>query len=130
MVIWLASAASIIICLVIVFFTRPIISVFNSEAGLMSVAFNFMRIQLASYLVWGMVVALTQVLNGVGDTLVPMATNFVTGWVIQMALAYYLPGAGGLGVYGVRWAIVAAIFGRAIIFPIYFKMGRWKQRKV
>jgi Na+-driven multidrug efflux pump len=51
-------------------------------------------------------------------------------WGVQMPLAFALPGITGLGVYGVRWAMVAAIFVGMIVFVIYFKTGRWKRKRV
>jgi len=79
---------------------------------------------------FGFVQTLMQCLNGVGDTWIPMLNTLLTLWIIQMPLAYFLPKINGLGVYGVRWAMVAAVVARAIVFIIYFKGGRWKLRKV
>jgi putative MATE family efflux protein len=131
---WLAvgltSAAALIVCLIIWFWIGPVLRIFTSDADLIDMTAVFLKIQIVSYLVWGLVIALSTVLNGLGDTLVPMLTNMITVWAVQMPLAYFLPGITGLGVYGVRWAIVSAIMGRAIIYPLYFRSGRWKRKKI
>ena len=80
--------------------------------------------------VFGLVMVLTQCLNGVGDTWIPMITTLLSMWLIQVPLAYFLPNYTGLGVYGVRWAIVTAIALRAIIYTVYFRSGRWKSKKI
>jgi Na+-driven multidrug efflux pump len=80
--------------------------------------------------VWGLVVALSLILNGMGDTLIPMATNIITMLGIQCTLAYILPQWTGLGMYGVRWAIVAGLVTRAFIYPVYFATGRWKHKRI
>jgi len=51
-------------------------------------------------------------------------------WAVQLPLAYFIPKVTDLGVYGVRWAMVAGMWFGTIFFTIYFRMGRWKQKKV
>jgi len=126
----LATAIAVLISAVIWFWIEPVLHIFTSDPELIEIAATFLRIQIVSYLVWGLVVALSLVLNGVGDTMIPMITNLITMWGIQMSLAYFLPRFTGLDVYGIRWAIVAGIGVRAIIYPLYFKTGRWKKKKV
>ena len=75
-------------------------------------------------------VVLSLVLNGVGDTLVMMFTNLLTMWGVQIALAYFLSRYTSLDVNGIRWAVVAGILVRGIIYPAYFACGRWKKKKV
>jgi Na+-driven multidrug efflux pump len=45
-------------------------------------------------------------------------------------LAWWLSTRTDLGVYGVRWAMAIAIVMRAAVYIVYWKMGRWKNRKV
>jgi len=33
-------------------------------------------------------------------------------------------------VYGIRWGIVTGMIGNALGLAIYFKLGRWKRKKV
>jgi Na+-driven multidrug efflux pump len=49
---------------------------------------------------------------------------------IMVPLAYILPHATSLGVYGVRWAMVSGNIVRAVIYVVYFKMGRWKRKQL
>ncbi len=132
---WLAIAMAsgiTLVCSVIVwFFIESILRIFNAtDPTLIETAATFLRIQIASYMVWGVVIVLTLFLNGVGDTLIPLMTNVVTMLGIQLTLAYVLPEMTNLGVNGVRWAIVIGQMMRAIIYPLYFSSGRWKRKKV
>jgi putative MATE family efflux protein len=127
---FLTSGVATFLCIIIWFWIDKILLIFTSDPALIQITSTFLKIQIVSYLVWGVVITLTQVLNGMGDTLIPMITNMVTVWLVQMPLAYFLPKFGGLDAYGVRWAIVAGIMGRAVIYPLYFKSGRWKHRRV
>jgi putative MATE family efflux protein len=116
-------------CLVIWFFSDYIVRIFNSEPELVAVTSNFLKIQIISYLVFGFVLVLSQTLNGVGDTVVPMLVTLTTMWLVQVPMAYVLSKT-TLGMYGVRWGIVLAIFLRAIIYIVYYRTGRWKHKKV
>jgi putative MATE family efflux protein len=130
---WMAAALVTIvmafISILIWFWAEYVVRIFNSEPELVEVTSTFMRIQIVSYMVFGLVTVLSQCLNGVGDTMIPMLTVLITVWGVQVPLAYFLSRT-TLGVYGVRWAIVIAMVMRAVVYPIYFKWGRWKRKQV
>jgi len=131
---WLAaglfSGFMFIGSVVVFLWAESIVGVFNTEPGLVEIARKFLRIEIVGFLVFGLVLVLSQCLNGVGDTMIPMITTLLTMWVVQVPLAYLLPQFAGLGVYGVRWAIVTALIMRAVIYTAYFRSGRWKQKRV
>ena len=116
--------------LIIWFFAENIVYLFNSETKLVEITAGFLRIDIVSYLVFGIVVVMMNCLNGVGDTTIPMWTTLLTMWLVQVPMAYILPKVTGLGVYGVRWGIVTAIVLRAVIYIIYFRTGRWKRKMI
>ena len=126
----MATVLSLIFSIIIWFWSEPIFRIFTSQKDLVDLASNFLRINIASYVVWGVVVALSMCLNGVGDTIVPMLTNLLTMIGIQIGLAFYLSRYTSLGVYGIRWAVVSGIVVRGFIYSIYFYQGRWQRKKV
>jgi Na+-driven multidrug efflux pump len=126
----IATAISLVCSLVIWFWIVPILHIFTKDTGVIDMAAIFLRIMIASYIVWGLVVSLSLVLNGVGDTMVQMITNLVTMMFIQLIMAYVLSRYTDLGVYGIRWAVVIGILARAVIYTGYFKSGRWKRKKL
>lgn len=93
-------------------------------------AAKFLRIQAISYLFTGLGAVIQNILNSVGDTLNTMLIYMVNLWGVRILLAFLLPRNTSLGVYGVRWAIVAGAITSVIMFIIYFKIGRWKRIKV
>ena len=125
----LATVVSLICALVIWLWIVPILRIFTHDADVLSMAATFLRIMIISYLVWGLVVSLSLVLNGVGDTLVQMLTNLATMVFVQLTLAYFLSRYTSLGVYGIRWAVVIGVVMRAVIYTAYFKTGRWKRKR-
>jgi putative MATE family efflux protein len=126
----LATGFALLCSVAIWFWAEPLIRIFSSQEDVVGFASAFLRIQIAGYLLWGGVIALSMCLNGAGDTLITMLTNLTTMWALALSLAYVLSQHTSLGVYGIRWAMVAGIAIRAIIYTIYFKAGRWQRKTV
>jgi putative MATE family efflux protein len=112
------------------FFAGNIVQVFNPEAELVELASTFLQIQIASYMCNGLMFVMMNVMNTVGDTLIAFIIDLTTMWGIRVPLAILLPKLANLGVYGVRWALVADTVSSAIVFIIYFQSGRWKRKKI
>jgi putative MATE family efflux protein len=129
MAVGLATLIGLICSTIVWFWIEPILRIFTGNGELLQTSATFLRIQIVCYVVWGIVVVISLFLNGVGDTVFPMFINLFTIWVVQIGLAYILPRYTDLGVYGIRWAVVAGIMLRAILYPVYFRMGRWKIKK-
>ena len=112
------------------FWAGYIVRVFNPEPELIDIAGKFLKIQIASYMCNGLMMVMMNVMNNVGDTLIAFIIDLVTMWGIRVPLAVLLPHVANLGVYGVRWALVADTVSSAIVFIIYFKSGRWKKKRI
>jgi len=116
--------------LAIWFWGRNIIGIFNNEPHLVEVANAFLRIEIVSYMVFGMAQVLQMCLTSVGDTVPTMLTVLLSTWGVQVPLAFLLSRFTSLGVYGTRWGIVSATVVRAATYSMYFRSGRWKRKKV
>jgi len=131
---WLACGLSIIIMAVaiaiLLSWPGAVVHLFNNDPGLVEIASNFLRITAVSFLVMGPAAVLTNVLNGVGDTTIPLFASLITMWGIQIPLALYLPKIGGLGVYGIRWAMAIALALRAFTYLVYYRSGKWKTKRI
>jgi len=89
-----------------------------------------MRIAVTGYIVIGFMAVMMQSLNGAGDTVPTMIVSVVMVWVVTIPLAYFLPKYTDLGVYGIRWGMAAGMVVAALAYTIYFRLGRWKLKKV
>ncbi|MFC2056669.1 MATE family efflux transporter [Chloroflexota bacterium] len=131
---WLAVGlveGFIIVCSVaILLWAESIIRIFNSEPSLVHLASIFLRIAVAGYLVIGFIRILEQAISGAGDTMPPMLISLAMIWLVQLPLAFLLPRVTELGVYGVRWAIVAGTLVGAVAYITYFRLGRWKRKRI
>lgn len=116
--------------LIIWFWGENLISIFNSEPEILETGKAFLRIQVVTYMVSGYAVVLQQCLNGVGDTLPVMMVVMLSVFGTQIPLAFYLSQHTSLGVYGTYWAIVSGTVFMAGSYALYFKLGRWKQKRI
>ncbi len=131
---WLAAAivtgVMVVGGLALLIWAEGIVSIFTKEPDLIGTTSTFLRIAVTGYLALGFNNVLAQSISSAGDTLPPMVFNIGMMWLIQLPLAWALPEFTGLDVMGVRWAIVIGLYAAGAAFIIYFKFGRWKQKKV
>jgi putative MATE family efflux protein len=116
--------------IVILLWAESIIGIFTTEASLIRLGSIFLRIATGSYLVLALVSVLQSCIAGAGDTIPNMIINVGMIWVVQLPLAFLLSRTTDLGVFGVRGAIVASTFTGTIAYVTYFRLGRWKTKKV
>jgi len=124
------TAIMFILSVVILVWAEPVARLFNAEAGMIAMASNFLRIQTVTYMFNGLMIVMMSCLNAVGVTIVAMIVDVTTMWGIRVPLAVLLPKVGNLGVYGVRWALVADTVFSAFVFIAYFVRGTWKHKKI
>jgi len=74
----------------------------------------------------GMIIS--QALNGAGDTTTPTLINFVSFWLLQIPLAYWLATDMSQGPNGVFLAIVISETLVTVLSVIVFRRGNWKHK--
>jgi len=132
--VWFAVALlqglMIVACLILLVWAEGIIGVFTQDPELIEIGAVFTRIATAGFVVVAFVSVLQNAIAGAGDTVPNMLISLGAIWVIVIPLAYVLSNNTSLEVYGIRWAIAAGTVSSAIVYSIYFKLGRWKHKKV
>ena len=131
---WLSAGVAtvwgIVSALAVVLFAGPIVRVFNTEPGLVTMGATFARIGCVSYSLIGVIVVFLNCLNGAGDTVPPMIIMSACLWVVGIPLVYFLPRYLGLTVYGVRWMLQSIAVLTVVSMTAYFQSGRWKSRAI
>jgi putative MATE family efflux protein len=131
---WIATALMegfMALCSIAVFIWAPnLMRVFTTEPELIRMGVNFLRIASIGYLMTGFIASLQNSISGSGDTMPPMVISILSTWTLLLPTAFLLPNISGLGVYGVRWAMVLTQFFGAAAYIIYFHLGRWKNKRV
>jgi len=126
----LATGLMVLCSAAVLLWAEHIVGIFNTESELVAMTSYFLRIAAAGYVVMGIGFVLMQSLAGAGDTVPPMIFGLVISWGVTLPLAYLLPKVTDLGVYGVRWGLVAGVVVQAVLAVVYFRLGRWKRKAV
>ena len=131
---WMAVALSSVLLLLIsvalFFWAEWAVRVFTSSGDLIDKTSLYVRIQIAGYTAFGFTMVISQLLNGVGDTLPVMIFTLLGMWAVQVPVSYVLSRHAGLGVAGVWWGMAAGVLARSIVYTVYFKIGKWKLKNV
>jgi len=125
-----AEGVMVICSVVMLVWPGSVIRIFSNDPELVELASVFLRIGVVGYLVMMFDGVLMQCLSGAGDTLPPMLVSLLSTWVVLLPLAFFLSRVTNLGMYGVRWAMVISMIAAAVAYIVYFRLGRWKRKKV
>jgi putative MATE family efflux protein len=132
--VWQAGAYNgrfLVVVGILYFFGAPLIlRAFTDDPAVTRYAVHCLQIVALGYPLYAYGMVLTQSFNGAGDTWTPTWINLVCFWIFEIPLAWGLAELGGLGPYGVFWAIMAAFSLLAIASAVIFRRGRWKLRVV
>jgi putative MATE family efflux protein len=126
----MAAGVMLVFAAALLLWAERVIGLFGSDPELIRAGSMFLRIAVTGYIAMSVVYLMQNCISGSGDTVPPMIISLVMLWVVQLPLAYVLSRYTGLGVYGVRWAIVAGFIVGAIAYLAYFWRGRWQRKKV
>ncbi|MFH1783644.1 MAG: MATE family efflux transporter [bacterium] len=131
---WSATGIYMIIMLIVgvlsFIFAAPIIKIFSKELQVIAIGEEFLKITAVMYVFTAMGLVLSRALMGAGDTVSPVFLNLFALWGLQVPLAIMIPRITGAGVTGVFWAIVIASVINGITTAVWFKIGRWKHKRI
>jgi putative MATE family efflux protein len=130
MAVIMVEAFVILVSAAVFIWTGPVIRVFNTDPTMDRVAIQFIHIAACGWVLIGFMFVLMNALQGAGDTVPTMIISIVTTWAITMPFAYLLPKYTSFGAVGIRWALTASTIVGAAANVIYFRMGKWKTRRV
>jgi Na+-driven multidrug efflux pump len=105
-----------------------LILMFNANPEVIRIGTNFLRITGLGTVFIAAGLILGRSMSGAGDTKSPLVITFITLWVIQIPLAFFL--SRFMGLNGVWLAILIAYFSQAAMAISWFLVGRWKHKKV
>lgn len=109
----------------IVAFPLTVAGIFTSDAELLAVSENWIRIMMIAALGQGIALVFRQSYEVAGDTLAPLIVTFVAMWGVEIPLAYMLSHHTSLDHYGVAVAISMAMVVMLTLFVLYYFQGRW-----
>jgi Na+-driven multidrug efflux pump len=102
----------------------------NPTPEVMDLGIKYLHIVGPSLILMAVGVVLARSFDGAGNTVPAMVVNLVTLWGIEVGIGYVLSRWAGLGPVGVWWGRGIAGLANGLMFAIWFRQGKWKQRKV
>lgn len=132
----MAFGVSASITATILFFGRPLMSIFTETESLVELSMNMMKILAVGYLAMAIIQSLSGVMRGAGDTVTPMWISIVMTILIRVPIAYglayltrspKLPMGRQESVY--ISLLISWILG-AIMTGIAYKRGKWKEKAI
>lgn len=111
-------------------FASTLLKLFSTDLQIIKFGISCLRIIAISYLFIGLGVVLSRSFMGAGDTISPFVINAFTLWMLQIPLAFILAKITSLGVNGIWTAIAFANIINVLITASWFRVGKWKYRKI
>jgi putative MATE family efflux protein len=111
-------------------FADPLITLFNSDPGVIRFGHAYLRIVALSYPFLGLSMICAMSFNGAGDTKTPALIIGLTFIVLMIPLALFLPRFVAPETSGIWWAMTIAITLQGIIMALIFSRGGWKKRQI
>jgi putative MATE family efflux protein len=111
-------------------FARPLMELFDPTPQVVDIGVECIRTVAPSMILVIVGVVLARGFDGAGDTVPAMVVNLLTLWGVEAPLAYGLAQWLGLGVTGIWWGRAVANAANGLLFAAWFRLGRWKQRRV
>jgi putative MATE family efflux protein len=125
-----AAGYMIISASLIFFYARTLISIFDSTPQVVAFGSECLHIIAFSLVASAVGVTLARGFDGAGNTVPAMTINLFSLWGMEIPFAYSLSRWMGFGVIGVWWGRTIANVTNGVLFAIWFRRGRWKQREV
>ncbi|RLD06438.1 MAG: hypothetical protein DRI56_08080 [Chloroflexota bacterium] len=111
-------------------FARPLISFFDSTPQVVEMGTECLRIVAPTLVASALGIVLGRGFDGAGDTVPAMVVNLITLWGMEVPFAYGFANWLGLGLTGIWWGRAIANTANGLLFAGWFRLGRWKKRKV
>ena len=106
------------------------IGLFTSESAVVENGVLALRIISIGFVFYALGMVMMQGFNGSGDTMTPTKINFLSFWLLEIPLAYFLAITLNMGLTGACLSIVIAESILALIALFLFRKGKWKLREV
>lgn len=119
-----------ILGLVSVALAPQIVGLFSGEPEVVRYGTSCIRILGIGYPMYAVGMIVIQAMNGAGDTYTPSVLNFISFWVLQIPLAYWLAAPMKFGPNGVFTSLIIAETTLTILAVLFFRRGKWKTQQV
>jgi putative MATE family efflux protein len=107
-----------------------LIALFDPTAQVVAIGTECLHVVALSLIASAVAVVLARGFDGAGNTVPAMTINLLSLWALEIPLAFALSRGLGLGVTGIWWGRAIANVANGLMFAIWFRRGKWKEREV
>jgi Na+-driven multidrug efflux pump len=118
------------VALLLTILAPSLIALFDPTPEVVAIGTECVRIVAWSMIATAGGVVLARGFDGAGNTVPAMTINLLTLWAMELPLAFGLSRWLGLGATGVWWGRAFANLANGLLFAIWFRRGKWKEREV
>ena len=104
-----------------------ILSVFIHHDPVLEIGIQYLHIVAPCYLLFALMFVSAGVVNGAGQTLIPMLFTLISLWLVRVPLAWYLSQHTSLGIKGIWIAMACGFAVTAAVGYLYFIFGGWRK---
>lgn len=126
-IIGIAVAIMTITGAILFLFPNVMMSIFTKDPKVIQSGASALRIVAISEPMFGALIILEGIFNGVGETKIPFLISLLTMWGIRILSTFLCVSVFGLGLNAVWLCMVADNVVRFILLTICFISGRWKR---
>lgn len=109
-------------------FAPSLVGLFDSTPEVVAIGTECLRIVAPTLIASAVGVVLARGFDGAGNTVPAMTINLLSLWALEIPLAWGL--ALLWGVTGLWWGRALANLANGLLFALWFRRGRWKQREL
>jgi len=130
----IALITALIMAVCILLFGRQLMGVFTSTEDVLILGARFLRILIAGYVAFAVLQTFVGVMNGMGQTTIPMIMSVVTTLLVRLPLAYLIayltrspewPAGNPDAIY---ISTLCAWVSNAVVTCIIYRWGKWRKR--
>lgn len=127
-IMWLAVTIMAITGAILFFFPETMMSIFINDPEVIKYGSSVLRIVAVSEPMFGALIILEGIFNGIGDTKTPVFISILSMWGVRIISTYLCVSVFHLGLNAVWLCMIADNVVRFTLLFIRFKSGAWKRK--
>jgi putative MATE family efflux protein len=128
---WIGFVGLSLVGILFYAFATPLVKAFmDAEPAVTQMGVDFLKIVSLSFGFMGAQLALVGTLRGSGNTVESMILTIIGIWAIQFPFAWFVSEMPTFNEFGVWWSFPVSYVLPCILTVIWFKRGKWKEKKL
>ena len=115
-------------------FGRQLVGVFTGTEEIVTLGARMMRILAVGYIAFGVTQALSGVMRGMNETVIPMWVSVISTIIIRLPLAYWFASLSRSAQWpagnpdSLYWSLLISWVSACLITAAFYRWGKWRKR--